>query len=48
MEREKHFPNILEITKEIVGNSNIPIVKANEIGHSKSSKCIIIGGKIKL
>ncbi|NRY63421.1 S66 family peptidase [Clostridium beijerinckii] len=48
MEREKYFPNILEITKEIVGNSNIPIVKTNEIGHSKSSKCIIIGGKIKL
>ena len=48
MEREKQFPNILEITKEIVGNSNIPIVKTSEIGHNKSSKCIIIGGKIKL
>lgn len=48
MEREKHVPNILEITKEIVENSNIPIIKTSEIGHSKSSKCIIIGGKIKL
>ena len=48
MEREKHVPNILEITKEIVGNSNIPIIKTSEIGHNKNSKCIIIGGKIKL
>lgn len=48
MEREKYSPSIVEIIKEIVDNSNIPIVKTNEIGHGKDSKCIIIGEKIKL
>lgn len=48
MEREKYFPNIEEIIKGIVNNSMIPIVKTNEIGHGKNSKCIVIGGRIKL
>jgi len=47
MEREKYLPNIVEITKEIVSNSNMPIVKTNEIGHGKDSKCIVIGERIK-
>lgn len=48
MEREKYSPNILEIIKEIIDNSKIPIVKTNDIGHGKDSKCIIIGEKIRL
>ncbi|HEX9026280.1 MAG TPA: S66 peptidase family protein [Clostridium sp.] len=48
MEREKYSPSIIKIIKEIVNNPNMPIVKTNEIGHGKDSKCIIIGGRIKL
>jgi muramoyltetrapeptide carboxypeptidase LdcA involved in peptidoglycan recycling len=48
MEREKYSPNIVEIIKDIINNSNIPIAKTNEIGHGKDSKCIIIGNIIKL
>ena len=48
MEREKYYPNIIEITKEIVNNPNMPIIKTNEIGHGKDSKCIIIGGRIEI
>ena len=48
MEREKYSPSIIEIIKEIVNNSNMPIVKTNEIGHGKDSKCIIIGERIKM
>lgn len=48
MEREQYSPSIEEIIKNIVNNSDIPIVKTSEIGHGKDSKCIIIGEKIKL
>jgi muramoyltetrapeptide carboxypeptidase LdcA involved in peptidoglycan recycling len=45
MEREKYSPSIKEIIKKIVNNPNMPIIKTNEIGHGKESKCIIIGEK---
>lgn len=48
MEREKYDPSIEEIIKYVVDNPNIPILKTNEIGHGKDSKCIIIGENIKL
>jgi muramoyltetrapeptide carboxypeptidase len=48
MEKENYFPNIREIVKDIVNNSNIPIIKTSEIGHGKDSKCVIIGKKITL
>ena len=48
MEREKYSPNIVEIVKEVVNDLNMPIIKTSEIGHGKDSKCIIIGGKIKI
>ncbi|MDR3597776.1 LD-carboxypeptidase [Clostridium sp.] len=48
MEREKYSPTIVDILKEVVDDPSMPIVKTNEIGHGKDSKCIIIGEKIKL
>ena len=48
MEREKYSPSIIEIVKEIVNNPSMPIVKTNEIGHGKDSKCIIIGERIEI
>ena len=48
MERQKYSPSIEEIIKEVVNNPSIPIVKTNEIGHGKDSKCIIIGERIKI
>ena len=48
MEREKYSPSIEEIIKEVVNDTNMPIIKTNEIGHGKDSKCIIIGGRIEI
>jgi len=48
MEREKYSPSIEEIIKEILNNPNMPVLKTNEIGHGKDSKCIIIGERIKI
>lgn len=48
MEREKYSPSIVEIIKEVINNPNMPIIKTNEIGHGKDSKCIIIGERIKI
>ncbi len=48
MERENYYPNIVEIVKEVIDDPSIPIIKTNEIGHGKESKCIIIGKEIKL
>lgn len=48
MEKEKYTPTIVDIVKEIVEDSKIPIIKTSEIGHGKDSKCIIIGEKIKI
>ena len=48
MEREKYSPGIIELTKEIIKDPNMPIIKTNEIGHGKDSKCIIIGGRIQI
>lgn len=48
MERENYSPTIAEIVLKIVNDKNIPIIKTKEIGHSKDSKCIVIGRKISL
>lgn len=48
MEKEKYTPTIVDIVKEIVDDSQIPIIKTSEIGHGKDSKCIIIGQEIKI
>jgi len=48
MERENYSPNIIEIVNEVVNDTNMPIIKTEEIGHGKNSKCIIIGERIKL
>lgn len=48
MEQNNYDPAITELVKSIVNDNNMPIVKTEEIGHGKDSKCIIIGEKISL
>ena len=48
MEKNKYLPDIVEIVKNIVNDQSMPIIKTNEIGHGKDSKCIIIGGVIRI
>ena len=48
MERKNYSPGIVELVKSIVDNKDIPIVKTDEIGHGKDSKCIVIGEKLRL
>jgi len=47
MEDKKYSPNIVELIKGAMNNTNIPIIKTEEIGHKGNSKCIIIGEKRK-
>lgn len=48
MEKENYSPTIVEIVKDIVNDSKVPIIKTRDIGHGKDSKCIIIGEVIKI
>ncbi|WP_294152963.1 S66 peptidase family protein [uncultured Clostridium sp.] len=48
MEQKNYAPSITELVKSIVNDDNMPIIKTEEIGHGKNSKCIIIGEKISL
>lgn len=48
MERENYSPDIIEIVKTIVDDESMPIIKTDEIGHGKDSKCIVIGEKINI
>ena len=48
MQADNITPTIEELTIKIINNSNLPIVKTEEIGHGANSKCIIIGNNISL
>lgn len=48
MQEKDSVPDILELVREVLGDRNIPIVKTKDIGHSTSSKCIVIGEDINL
>ena len=47
IEQNFHSEDIYEILKDFVPE-NIPIAKTTEVGHSKDSKILVIGQKIKL
>ncbi len=47
IEQNFHSEDIYEILKDFVPE-NIPIAKTTEVGHSKDSKMLVIGQKIKL
>ena len=48
MEMKDMKPSIVQLTKMIVDDENMPIVKTGDIGHGHDSKAILIGGQIKL
>jgi len=48
MERERYTPNIIEIVKNVVNDPKMPICRTGDIGHGQDSKCITIGGKLKI
>ncbi|MEG0296368.1 MAG: LD-carboxypeptidase [Clostridium sp.] len=48
MQKENYIPDIVEIVKDIVDDSTLPIVKTDYIGHGKDSKCAVIGENVKL
>lgn len=48
MEDKKYLPTIVELAKNIINDSTIPIIKTSEIGHGKDSKCIVIGESLTL
>ncbi|WP_346940545.1 S66 peptidase family protein [uncultured Clostridium sp.] len=48
MQEEAYVPDLMELVREVLGDRNIPIVKTDDIGHSPSSKCIVIGKAIHL
>ena len=48
MEREGYTPNIIEIVKYLVNDPQMPICRTKDIGHGQDSKCMVIGGKLKI
>lgn len=48
MEKDNIIPAAEEILINTIQNSNLPIAKTNEIGHSTDSKCLIIGKYLQL
>ncbi|OOM09269.1 S66 family peptidase [Clostridium saccharobutylicum] len=48
MEKENYEPNIIELVMEVIDDDCMPIIKTNEVGHGKDSKCIIIGSDISI
>lgn len=48
MEKKMLKPEIAKLVVHIVNNKNLPIVKTDEVGHSRHSAAITIGGYIKL
>lgn len=48
MEDKKYLPTIVELAKNIINDSTMPIIKTGEIGHGKDSKCIVIGESLTL
>ena len=48
MEREGYTPNIIEIVKYLVNDPQMPICRTKDIGHGQDSKCMAIGGKLKI
>lgn len=43
MENSKESPDIIELILSIIDNKNLAIAKTQDIGHSNTSKCLIIG-----
>lgn len=48
MEENNISPSIEELVLKVVNNPHLPIIKTQEIGHGKDSKCIILGNNISL
>ncbi len=48
MDRKKLKPDITELVTQILGNTQMPIVRTKDIGHSSNSAAIGIGEYIKL
>ncbi|MEG0308533.1 MAG: hypothetical protein RR636_11350 [Clostridium sp.] len=48
MKEKNYTPDLMELVNEVLGDRNIPIAKTGDIGHSPSSKCMVIGKVIHL
>lgn len=48
MEQKEYHPDIITLVQEVIGNSELPIVKTSEIGHGPDSKCVVIGEHLVL
>lgn len=48
MERNNEYPDIVALATRIIDDKNLAIAKTDDIGHSRNSKCLIIGKEYRL
>ena len=48
MERNNEYPDIVALATRIINDKNLAIAKTDDIGHSRNSKCLIIGKEYRL
>ena len=48
MEEQQETPTAVELALQIIDNPHLPVAKTQQVGHQRTSKCLMIGAKYKL
>lgn len=48
MKKNNEYPDIVALATRIINDKNLAIAKTDDIGHSRNSKCLIIGKEYRL
>lgn len=48
MEEQQETPTAVELALQIIDNPRLPVAKTQQVGHQRTSKCLMIGAKYKL
>lgn len=48
MKKNNEYPDIVALATRIIDDKNLAIAKTDDIGHSRNSKCLIIGKEYRL
>lgn len=48
MEEQQETPTAVELALQIIDNPHLPVAKTQQVGHQRTSKCLMIGAKYKI
>ncbi len=48
MEEQQETPTAVELALQIINNPRLPVAKTQQVGHQRTSKCLMIGAKYKI